>query len=370
MQQKCAASCGCPAPDFSRVSSPTPAEPAPWGKLVSVSPQQGYQPQQQQQQYPTQQQGFPPQQQGFPPQQQGYPPQLQGHPPQPSYLNTPTTANAPMTTQPSVPATTEIKSPVYAPYAPIHLKTPAYAPAGIQPVDAPTSTSPIEAPPVPVRLSVFPQPLYRDHVADRVPADWRAPTVPATAVPATPWNLNTPAPFETPMTTQPTAPAIAEIKAPTSVYAPTLATPTAPATAVRRTPWYLNTPATVATPITTQPTAPAIAEIKAPTLVYAPMTSQPTAPAMTETETPATFVAPTFSLGSNSPMSKGRAAFLARTSGGTAGVLPHATTLLAPFAPNVALAPTRKKSSWLWKRSHALVPEGGEALIAAGERTL
>jgi hypothetical protein len=172
------------------------------------------------------------------------------------------------------------------------------------------------------------------------------------------------------MTTQPTAPAIAEIKAPTSVYAPTLATPTAPATAVRRTPWYLNTPATVATPITTQPTAPAIAEIKAPTSVYAPMTSQPTAPAMTETETPATFVAPTFSLGSNSPMSKGRAAFLARTSGGTAGVLPHATTLLAPFAPNVALAPTRKKSSWLWKRSHALVPEGGEALIAAGERTL
>jgi hypothetical protein len=252
MQQKCAASCGCPAPDFSRVSSPTPAEPAPWGKLVSVSPQQGYQPQQQQQ-YPTQQQGFPPQQ-------QGYPPQLQGHPPQPSYLNTPTTANAPMTTQPSVPATTEIKLPVYAPYAPIHLKTPAYAPAGIQPVDAPTSTSPIEAPPVPVRLSVFPQPLYRDHVADRVPADWRAPTVPATAVPATPWNLNTPAPFETPMTTQPTAPAIAEIKAPTSVYAPTLATPTAPATAVRRTPWYLNTPATVATPTTTQPTAPAMTE--------------------------------------------------------------------------------------------------------------
>jgi len=199
------------------------------------------------------------------------------------------------------------------------------------------------------------------------------PTAPATAVRRTPWYLDTPATVVTPITTHPTAPAIAEIKAPTSVYAPTLATPTAPATAVRRTPWYLNTPATVATPITTQPTAPAIAEIKAPTSVYAPMTSQPTAPAMTETETPATFVAPTFSLGSNSPMSKGRAAFLARTSGGTGGVLPHATTLLAPFAPNVAaaaLAPTRKKSSWLWKRSHALVPEGGEALIAAGERTL
>ena len=116
-----------------------------------------------------------------------------------------------------------------------------------------------------------------------------------------------------------------------------------------------------------------MAENKAPTTVYAPITTQPTAPAMTETDTPATFVAPTFSLGSNSPMSKGRAAFLARTSGGTAGILPHATTLLAPNAPKVAaaaLAPTRKKSSWLWKRSHALVPESGEALIAAGERTL
>ena len=162
----------------------------------------------------------------------------------PPYLKTPTRVDAPV--QPlhlnTAPATTEIKTPAT-------VEEPKFAPG-------PSPTAPASG--TAVRRT-----------------DGR-----------TPWYLHTPAPFETPMTTQPTAPAIAENKAPTLVYAPTLATPTAPATAVRRTPWYLNTPATVVTPITTQPTAPAIAEIKAPTSVYAPTLATPTAPATAVRRTP------------------------------------------------------------------------------------
>jgi hypothetical protein len=252
MQEKCAASCGCSAPNVTRLAQLEAALPA-------------------------------------------------------SHLKTPTMVYAPLTTQPSVPATTEIKAPVYAPYAPIHLKTPAYAPAGIQPVYAPTSTSPTakiwrqpaehEAPHVPVRLTITDRELWRqpDDVVETPPSAALATTdgcTDSTEVPCASWAARG---------------------------------------ECEHIPVYMHTNCAASCGCPTSQSAASERLISAQSIIGDTTILKEVDAAMVDAAS-----------------TVDEASSTKPTLGDTAGELTH------------TLRPSRRKSTFLWRRSGALVPEGGE----------